>query len=57
MLRRQMITRADEERRRLKERQKEYDYTDQLKLAQQDKVLRANAASDERVENKRVIRR
>lgn len=57
MLRRQMLTRADEERRRLQERRKEYQQVDQLKLVHQDKLLRANVAIDDRVESKRFIRR
>ena len=56
MLRRQNMTRAQEERMRNENRRKEYQREDHMRLVAQDKVLRANLASDERVENKRYNR-
>ena len=57
MLRRGMLTRAQEEQMRADTRRKEYQLEDQMKLVAQDKLLRANVAADERVENKRHARR
>ena len=57
MHRRTMLTRATEERQRAEDRQREYDRADQLKLVAQDRLLRANMASDERVEKKIYARR
>ena len=48
------MTRAQEERMRNENRRKEYQREDHMRLVAQDKVLRANLASDERVENKRL---
>ena len=55
MLRRQGLnmTRAQEERMRAENRRKEYQREDHMRLVAQDRVLRANMASDERVQNKR----
>ena len=55
MIRRQglVFTRAQEERIRAENRRKEHERENNLKLVAQDKVLQANFASDERVENKR----
>ena len=55
MLRRQGLnmTRESEERMRAENRRKEYQRDDHMRLVAQDKTLRANLASDERVENKR----
>ena len=55
MIRRQVLTmtRASEEKMRAENRRKEYQRDDQMKLVAQDKILRANLAADERVENKR----
>ena len=47
------MTRAQEERMRAENRRKEYQREDHMRLVAQDRVLRANLASDERVENKR----
>jgi len=55
MIRRQMLTRASEEKMRTENRRKEYQREDQMRLVAQDKLLRANLAADERVENKRSI--
>lgn len=49
------MTRAQEERMRAENRRKEYQREDHMRLVAQDKLLRANAASDERVENKRYV--
>ena len=57
MQRRRILTRAEEERFRAENRKKEYDRVDQMKLVAQDKLLKANLASNERVENKRFARR
>jgi len=53
MQRRQMLTRAQEERMRAENRKREYQREDHMRLVAQDRMLRANMASDERVENKR----
>ena len=50
------MTRAQEERMRNENRRKEYQREDHMRLVAQDKVLRANLASDERVENKRYMK-
>ena len=57
MHRRTMLTRASEERQRAENRRKEYEREEQLKLVAQDKLMRANKASDERVEKKIYARR
>lgn len=58
MARRQMhFTRADEERLRAENRRKEGERKEQLKMVAQDKLMRANMASDERVERKMIARR
>lgn len=56
MIRRGM-TRAQEERMRAENRRKEYQREDNKKLVAREKVMLANVASEERVENKRFIRR
>lgn len=56
MIRRGM-TRAQEERMRAENRRKEYQREDNKKLVAQERMMRANVACDERVENKRFIRR
>lgn len=56
MIRRGM-TRAQEERMRVENRRKEYQREDNKKLVAQERMMRANVACDERVENKRFIRR
>ncbi len=53
MQRRRILTRAEEERFRAENRKKEYDRVDQMRLVAQDKLLKANLASNERVEKKR----
>lgn len=55
MQRRQMLTRAQEERVRTENRKREYQREDHMRLVAQDRMLRANMASDERVENKRWV--
>jgi len=55
MQRRQMLTRAQEERMRAENRKREYQREDHMRLVAQDRMLRANMASDERVENKRWV--
>ena len=55
MQRRQMLTRAQEERMRAENRKREYQREDHMRLVAQDRMLRANMASDERVENKRYV--
>lgn len=55
MQRRQMLTRAQEERTRAENRKREYQREDHMRLVAQDRMLRANMASDERVENKRWV--
>ena len=57
MQRRQMLTRAEEERLRADNRRKEYERTEHMKMVAQDKLLKANLASDDRVEKKRFARR
>ncbi|XP_064387489.1 meiosis-specific nuclear structural protein 1-like [Halichondria panicea] len=59
MMRRQAMTRtrADEEKMRADDRRKESQKDDHMRLVAQDKSLRATLAADERVENKRFIRR
>ena len=57
MLRRGMLTRGQEERMRSENRRKEYQREDHKRMVAQDKLLRANVASEERIENKRFIRR
>lgn len=57
MTRRQMLTRAEEERLRAESRRKEYQRIDHVKMVSQDKLLKANMASEERVEKKRLTRR
>ena len=49
------MTRAQEERMRAENRRKEYQREDHMRLVAQDKLLRANVASDQRVENKRYV--
>ena len=51
------MTRAQEERLRAENRRKEYEREDNKRLVAQDHMLRVNVACDERVENKRFIRR
>lgn len=54
MLRRQQVFTTEHVRRtQLENRQKEYNNEDSLKLVKRDKLIAANMASDERVENKR----
>ena len=53
MLRRQMLTRAQEERMRAENRRKEYQREDHVKMVAQDRTLQAKMHSDQRVENKR----
>lgn len=55
MQRRQMLTRAQEERMRAENRKREYQREDHMRLVAQDRMLRANMTSDERVENKRWV--
>lgn len=55
MQRWQMLTRAQEERMRAENRKREYQREDHMRLVAQDRMLRANMASDERVENKRWV--
>ena len=57
MTRRQMLTRAEEERLRAESRRKENQRIDHVKMVSQDKLLKANMASEERVEKKRLTRR
>ena len=57
MQRRRMLTRAEEERLRAENRRKEYERVDHMKMVAQDKLLKANLASEERVEKKRFARR
>ena len=57
MRRRQMLTRAEEERLRAENRRKDYQRVDHMKMVAQDKLLRANMACDDRVEKKRFSRR
>ena len=57
MIRRGMLTRAQEEHMRSENRKREYQREDHMRMVAQDRVLRANVASEERVENKRFIRR
>ena len=57
MTRRQMLTRAEEERLRAESRRKEYQRIDHVKMVSQDKLLKANMAYEERVEKKRLTRR
>ena len=40
---------------RAENRRKEYQREDHMRLVAQDKLLRANVASDQRVENKRYV--
>lgn len=56
MIRRGM-TRAQEERMRAENRKKEYQREDNKRLVAQERMMHANVACDERVENKRFIRR
>ena len=56
MIRRGM-TRAQEERMRAENRRKEYQREDNKRLVAQERMMRANVACEERVENKRFIRR
>lgn len=51
------MTRAQEERMRAENRRKEYQREDNKRLVSQERMMRANVACDERVENKRFIRR
>lgn len=55
MQRRQMLTRATEERLRAENRKWEYQREDHMRMVAQDRLLRANMASDERVEKKRCV--
>ena len=55
MQRRQMLTRATEERLRAENRKREYQREDHMRMVAQDRVLRANMGSDERVEKKRCV--
>ena len=55
MQRRQMLTRATEERLRAENRKQEYQREDHMRMVAQDRLLRANMASDERVEKKRCV--
>ena len=57
MIRRQdfFVNKAQAERRRAEELKKDEDRRQALKRLQQEKVLEANQASDERVENKRLV--
>lgn len=57
MLRRGMLTRAQEERMRAENRKREYQREEHMKMVAQDRLMRGNMVSDERVENKRFIRR
>ena len=57
MSRRQMFTRADEERLRAENRRREEERFQHTKMVTQDKLMKANMASDERVEKKRHARR
>lgn len=56
MLRRQIYTNERVRRMHLENRQKEYKDEDSLKLVKRDKLIAANMASEERVENKRYGR-
>lgn len=56
MIRRGM-TRAQEEKMRADNRRKEYQREDNKRLVAQERMMRANVACEERVENKRFIRR
>ena len=55
MIRRQdfFVTRAQAERRRAEELKKDDERVENLRRIRHDKVLQANLASDDRVENKR----
>ena len=53
MLRRQVYTSEHVRRMQTENRQKEYKDEDSLKLVKRDRLIAANMASDERVENKR----
>eukprot|EP00118_Oscarella_pearsei_P026426 m.309881 g.309881 ORF g.309881 m.309881 type:complete len:498 (+) comp48395_c0_seq1:37-1530(+) len=55
-LRRYHLSHEQEERRRTENRRKEYVIEDHMKTLSKDRTLRANLASDERVENKRLLR-
>lgn len=56
-MRRAHLTHAQEERRRGGNRRKECLIEDHLRTLSKDQMLRANMSSDERVENKRLLRR
>lgn len=57
MARRQILfTRGDVERMRAENRRKEGERAEQLKMVAQDKLMRANMASDDRVERKILAR-
>ena len=55
MLRRQIYTNERVRRMHLENREKEYRDEDSLKLVRRDKLIAANMASEERVENKRYV--
>ena len=57
MHRRTVLTRASEERQRADNRRRESQRDEHMKMVAHDKLLRANLASDERVEKKIFIRR
>ena len=57
MARRQILfTKGDVERMRAENRRKEGERTEQLKMVAQDRLMRANMASEERVEKKILAR-
>lgn len=53
MYRRHGVSRAQEERLKAENRRKDFEREDNIKSMAKEKLLRANMASDERVENKR----
>ncbi|XP_065841752.1 meiosis-specific nuclear structural protein 1-like [Oscarella lobularis] len=50
------LSHAQEERRRADNRRREYVIEDHMRTLAKDRMLRANMSSDERVENKRLLR-
>uniref|UniRef100_A0A1X7TJJ4 Uncharacterized protein n=1 Tax=Amphimedon queenslandica TaxID=400682 RepID=A0A1X7TJJ4_AMPQE len=57
MARRQILfTKGDVDRMRAENRRKEVERTEQLKMVAQDKLMRANMASEEKVEKKILAR-
>ena len=56
-MRRTHLTHTQEERRRAENRRKECLIEDHQRTLNKDQMLRANMTSDERVQNKRFLRR